>query len=142
MGTISYLPQMLTVAVISTAAVAKTPHLFPLDKQFVAVSLNGQNYAPKPPTLTIKHDADNNVLTGSGFAGCNSWRGQITLEDQKFSLDYLGATKMYCADQATAEANFLTALRSVTRWRMDGPALVLEGEQTNMLLVPAAAIKP
>jgi heat shock protein HslJ len=139
MRSVTYLPQLLTVAVLSTAAVAKTPSLFPLDLQFIAVSLNGQSYAAKSPTLTIKHDPKTNALTGAGFAGCNQWIGRVTLQGEQFSVANLGATKMFCTGQATAEANFLTALKSVTRWSMDGPTLVLEGDQTKLLLAPAPA---
>ena len=141
MKSVSYLPQLLTVAVLSTAAAANTPNLFPLDLQFIAVSLNGQNYAAKSPTLTVKYDPKTNILTGAGFAGCNLWNGQVTLEGAQFGVGNLGATKMFCADQMTAEAGFLTALKSVTRWSMDGPSLVLEGDQTKLLLAPAPANK-
>ena len=141
MRSATYLPQLLTVAVLSTAAVAKTPSLFPLDLQFVAISLNGQSYAAKSSTLTVKHDPKSNALTGAGFAGCNQWIGRVTLEGEQFGFTYLGATKMFCTDQATAETNFLTALKSVTRWSMDGPTLVLEGDQTKLLLAPDPAKK-
>ena len=142
MKSINYLPQLLTVFVVSAAAAAQSPWGFPLEQRFVATSLNGQNYGAKSPTLTITRDPKNHVLVGAGFAGCNTWRGQITLGERQFGVGYLGATKMYCADQVTAEADFLTALKSVKRWRMDGPKLVLEGEQTSLLLSPAAPDKP
>jgi heat shock protein HslJ len=136
MRSATYLPQLLTVVVLSTAAVAKTPSLFQLDLQFTAISLNGQSYADKSPTLTVKHDPKSNALTGAGFAGCNQWIGRLVLEGEQFGVANLGATKMFCTGQATAEANFLTALKSVTRWSMDGPTLVLEGDQTKLLLAP------
>lgn len=141
MRSVTYLPQLLTVAVLSTAAVAKTPSLFPLDLQFVAISLNGQNYTAKSPTLTVKHDPKSNALTGAGFAGCNQWIGRVTLEGEQFSMVNLGATKMFCVDQATAEVDFLTALKSVTRWSMDGSTLMLEGDRTKLLLAPDPAKK-
>lgn len=136
MRSATYLPQLLTVAVLSTAAVAKTPALFPLDLQFTAISLNGQSFADQSPTVTVKHDPKSNILMGAGFAGCNQWIGGVTLRGEQFSFTNLGATKMFCTNQATAEANFLTALKSVTRWSMDGPTLVLEGDQTKLLLAP------
>jgi heat shock protein HslJ len=110
MRSATYLPQMLTVAVLSTAAVAKTPSLFPLDLQFVAISLNGQNYADKLPTLTIKHDPKSNALVGTGFAGCNQWTSRVTLEGEQFGFSNIGATKMFCT--------------------------VLEGDQTQVLFAP------
>ena len=134
-----YLPQLLTVAVLSTVATARTPDLFPLDTQFIARSLNGQSYAAKSPTLTVKLDPKTDALTGEGFAGCNFWKARVMLDGERFSVSNLGATKMYCADQVTAEANFLTSLKSVTRWSIDGPTLSLEGDQTKLLLEPAPA---
>ena len=139
MKSVTYLPQLLTVAVLSTAAVAKTPSVFPLDLKFVAISLNDQGYAAKSPTLTVKHDPKSNALTGAGFAGCNQWIGHVTLQGEQFGVGNLGATKMFCADQMTAEARFLTALKSVNRWSMNGPTLVLEGDQTKLLFVPDPA---
>ncbi len=137
MRSATYLPQLLTVAVLSTAAVAKTPFLFPLNLQFIAVSLNGQDYAAKSPTLTIKHDPKTNAMTGAGFAGCNIWSGRVSLEGERFGMGDLGSTKMFCADQMVTESSFLTALKTVTRWSMDGPTLVLEGDQIKLLLAPA-----
>lgn len=142
MKSVSYLPQLLTVFVVSAAAAAQSPWGFPLEQRFVATSLNGQNYEAKSPTLTITRDPKNLALTGAGFAGCNTWSGQIRLGERQFGVDYLGATKMYCADQVTAEASFLTALKSVKRWYMDGPKLVLEGEQNTLLLSPDVPAAP
>ena len=139
MKSATYLPQLLTVAVLSTVATAKTPDLFPLDMQFIARSLNGQSYAAKSPTLTVKHDPRTDALTGEGLAGCNFWQARVSLDNGQFSVSNLGATKMYCADQVTAETNFLTSLKSVTRWSIDGPTLSLEGDQTKLLLEPAQA---
>jgi heat shock protein HslJ len=136
------MPQLLTVLVVSAAAAAQTPFVFPLNQHFTAISLNGQDYAAKSPTLTVNLDANRNVLLGAGFAGCNTWNGRVTLADQRFGVGELGTTKMFCSDQMTAEAGFLTALKSVTRWRMEGAKLVLEGEQTTLLLSPAAPNRP
>jgi heat shock protein HslJ len=142
MRSASYLPQLLTVFVVSAAAAAQSPFGFPLNQRFVAISLNGQDYAAKSPTLSVNLDANRNVLTGAGFSGCNTWRGEITLGDRQFGVGDLGTTKMYCADHMVAEVSFLTALKSVTRWHMDGPKLVLEGERTSLLLAPAAPTGP
>ena len=145
MRSISYMPQLLTVFVVSAAAAAQTPFGFPLDQRFVAISLNGRNYEAKSPTLTVRLDPNRNVLMGAGFAGCNTWNGRITLGDRQFAVDDLGTTKMFCADRMAAEAGFLDALKSVTRWRMDGQKLVLDGAHATLLLVPsepAAGKKP
>jgi heat shock protein HslJ len=137
MRSTSYLPQLLTVFLVSAAAAAQSPFGFPLNQRFMAISLNGQDYAAKSPTLTVKLDAYRNLATGAGFAGCNVWSGRITLGERQFGVGDLGTTKMFCADRMAAEVSFLTALKSVTRWHMDGPRLVLEGERTTLLLSPA-----
>ena len=104
----------------------------------MAVSLNGQGYAEKAPTITIQQDDKRSVLAGSGFAGCNSWFGRVTLGQKQFGVDEVGTTRMFCREQMKAESGFLDALKSVKQWRMDGKTLVLEGERTTLLLAPAA----
>jgi heat shock protein HslJ len=139
MRSISYLPQLLTVLVVSVAAAAQSPWSFPLERQYVATSLNGQNYdaQSQSPTLTITRDPKNRVLLGAGFAGCNSWNGRVVLAQKQFGVGDLGTTKMFCVDQMANESGFLSALKAVKRWHMEGPKLVLEGEQTNLTLSPA-----
>lgn len=142
MKSISYWPQLLTVFVVSAAAASQSPWGFPLDRHFVATSLNGQSYVAKSPTLTITRDAKQDSLLGAGFAGCNQWRGQITLYQNQIGVGDVGTTRMYCADRMADESSFLASLKTVKRWRMDGPTLVLEGEQTTLLLSPAPPNKP
>jgi heat shock protein HslJ len=139
MRSISYLPQILTVFAISAASAAQSPWGFPLERVLVVTSINGQSVTEKAPTLTVAPDAKENKLRGSGFGGCNRWFGQITLNQTEFAVEHLGATKMYCASKMTDEANFLTTLKTVKRWRMNGAAVVLEGDQTSVVLSPAAS---
>ena len=141
MRSASYLPQLFTVAVLSTVALTSAPDLFPIDRQFVAVSLNGQSFPINSPTMIVKHDPNTNTLMGAGFAGCNLWNGQVNLERTQFGVGNLGSTKKYCSDQLTTEINFLSALQTVTRWSRDGSTLVLEGDQSKLLLAPAPANK-
>ncbi|HXF86922.1 MAG TPA: META domain-containing protein [Xanthobacteraceae bacterium] len=136
MRPVSYLPQMLTVFVVSAAAAAQSPWGFPIGQRFVAASLNGQAYQDKAPTITVRHDAQRG-LAGSGFAGCNTWFGKVTLGQTQFGVGELGTTRMFCADQMQTETAFLEALKSAKRWRMDGSALVLEGDQVTLRLIPA-----
>jgi heat shock protein HslJ len=136
MRSISYLPQMLTVFLVSAAAAAQSPWGFPVGQRYVAVSLNGQTYAEKAPTITVKQDGQREALAGSGFAGCNTWFGRVTLGQTQFGVGDVGTTKMFCADRMTTERGFLDALKSVSRWRLDGKTLVLEGDRTTLLLAP------
>ena len=142
MRPVTYLQQLVTVFLVSVAAAAQSPWGFPISQRFVAVSLNGQSYGQKAPTVTVTQDAERNVLTAGGFAGCNTWFGRITLGQKQFGVGDLGTTKMFCGDRMDREIGFLDALKSVKRWRMDGPLLVLEGEQMTLLLSPALPNKP
>ena len=142
MRSISYLPQLLTVFVVSAAVASQSPWGFPLERHFVATSLNGQSFGAKSPTLTVTRDQKQDMLRGAGFAGCNRWMGQVTVGQNQFDVGNLGTTKMFCADRMAEESNFLAALKAVKRWRMDGATLVLEGERTTLLLSPAAPGKP
>lgn len=142
MRPVTYLPQLLTVFLVSAAAAAQSPWGFPLDRQFRAVSLNGLSYGASAPTLTIKREANQDNLAGAGFAGCNSWTSQVTIKQNEIGVGTLGTTKMFCVDRMTEESSFLNALKSVKRWRMEGPTLVLEGEQSTLLLSPVDANKP
>jgi heat shock protein HslJ len=137
MRSICYLPQLLTVFVVSAAAAAQSPWGFPFGQRFTAVSLNGQNYSEKAPTITIEQDLSKGVITGTGFAGCNGWFGRVTLGQQEIGIGDVGTTKMFCVDRMSAESGFLNALKDIKRWRMDGTQLVLEGDATKLLLTPA-----
>jgi len=137
-----YLPQLLTVFVVSAASAAQSPWGFPIDQHFVATSLNGKAYSEKAPTLAVTRSLNQSTLHGAGFAGCNRWMGEITINHNRIGVGNLGATKMYCSERMTNEATFLTALKSVKRWRMDGAQLVLEGDQTMLTLSPVDPNKP
>ena len=135
-----YLPQLLTVFLVSAAAAAQSPWGFPLGQRFVAVSLNGQTYDDKAPTFAVKADSDR--MTGAGFAGCNTWFGQVRIGQNAIDVSNLGSTKMYCAERMPAEQGFLSALKDVKQWHMEGASLVLEGGPTRLLLAPAGAAQP
>ena len=138
MRSTSYLPQLLTVFVVTVASAAQSPWGFPLERHFVATSINGQTVGDKPPTLTITRDPkQQQLLVGAGFTGCNRWNGEIMLHQTRFGVGGLGTTKMFCANQMAAESNFLSALTAAKRWHMDGEMLVLEGDHTTLQLAPA-----
>src|SRR5262245_30792272 len=119
MRSISYLPQLLTVFLVSAAAASQSPWGFPIERNFVVTKLNGQNMTGKSPTITITRDPQHqDTLRGAGFAGCNRWMGQVTLDREQIGLGNIGTTRMFCSDRMTDESNFLNALKSVKRWRM------------------------
>ena len=55
MKTATYLPQLLTVAVLSTIAAAK-PDQTPLDLQSIATALKWQKFAIQKPALIVKQE--------------------------------------------------------------------------------------
>lgn len=136
MRSASYLPQLLTVFVVSAAAAAQAPWGFPMEKKFTATTINGQATGIKPPTITITRDTKSQVLLASGFAGCNQWTGAVTLGQASFGVGNLGTTKMYCADRMAGEADFLAAMRAVKHWHMRGTTLVLVGETASLEWAP------
>jgi len=137
MRTASYLPQLFTVFVVSAAAAAQAPWGFPIERQFVATTINGQAIGSKAPTLTITRDPKNHTLLAAGFAGCNRWSGAVSLGQLHFGVGNLGTTKMYCADKMAAESDFLSTLSAVKHWHMQGTTLVLEGQTASLEWVPA-----
>ena len=137
MRSVGYLPQLLTVFVVSAAAAAQTPWGFPIERQFVATLINGQTIGSKPPTITVTRDPNSHALHADGFAGCNQWRGPVLLGQASFGLANVGTTRMFCADVMAAESDFLAALKAVKRWHMRGNTLVLEGETASLEWTPA-----
>ncbi len=62
-----------------------------------------------------------------GNAGCNSYGGTCTLNGSSITIGPLAVTEMYCTDPGVMEqeADYLAALNSVTRYRIEGRTLVL-----------------
>lgn len=79
---------------------------------------------------TIEFAADGSV---SGFAACNTFHGNYTIDGQTLTLGPLSSTKVACERPASAvEAAYLEALAGVTGWAvepdgrllLDGPVLL------------------
>ena len=132
MRSASYLPQLLTVFVVSAAAAAQAPWGFPVERQFVATLINGKTTGSKPPTITVTRDSKDHTLRAAGFAGCNQWSGPVSVGQASFGLGSLGTTRMFCADVMAVESDFLAAMQAVRRWHMRGTTLVLEGETASL----------
>ena len=74
--------------------------------------------------LTADFSADGMI---SGNTGCNSFRGDYTLEGEKLRVGALTATKNDCptTQAAEQEAGYLAALESAVRIEQAGPELTL-----------------
>ena len=82
------------------------------------------------PTINFTEDGK---LFGS--TGCNNFVGSFKLEGSSLSLDPGAITKMFCPD--SPEQDFLTAVKQVTNFKMDGTALnLLNGSNPVISLLP------
>jgi heat shock protein HslJ len=83
---------------------------------------------PAPPP-SEKREATLVFQTGgrvSGFDGCNTLTGGYTLKDTDgISFGQMGATQKACLDSPETERGFRAALKSASRWRIDGGRLEL-----------------
>lgn len=63
----------------------------------------------------------------SGSAGCNSYSGTCNINGSSITIGPLAVTEMYCTDPGVMEqeGDYLAALNSVVRYRIEGETLVL-----------------
>jgi heat shock protein HslJ len=63
--------------------------------------------------------------TFKGFAGCNKFQGNYTIEKGKLSCDKIGATKMEC-ENSNNEEEFLKTLNKVVSFKIVKNQLMLK----------------
>jgi len=72
----------------------------------------------------------------SGHAGCNSFRAPYSTEGNRIEIGLVGSTMMACPEEQMAqEQEFLAALQSTVKWKLDGNILDMhraDGERTIM----------
>ncbi|MEA2902626.1 MAG: heat shock protein HslJ [Alphaproteobacteria bacterium] len=126
------------LVLFASASSAEEARRIPIEQRFLVASLNGMDFGNRTLTLTVGRDPRGGGLRGRGFAGCNTWFGRVSIgEGDRFSVEQIGTTRKYCtAARMRLEQDFLAALRSVTRWRMEGSTLILAGEKSTLHLVP------
>lgn len=103
-------------------------------------SIDGKNVVKTdyPKGLPDAIFASDNKL--SGFSGCNRYGGSYTLDAEgKFSAGELIATKMFC--QGVNENEYLKALSSANRAKIEGSNLVLYYETTAVLVFVPKKLK-
>ena len=72
----------------------------------------------------------------AGATGCNTLMGSYLMENERIAFGQIASTKMACpAPQMKTERNFLTALKQVTAWSVNGSKLVLLGDSSEPLAV-------
>jgi len=128
----------LLLAVAARLAWGEEARRFPVEQRFVVSYLNGQDFAAKSLTFTVRRDQGRG-MRGTGFSGCNTWSARVEIVDDRFTMSEIGSTRKFChRDRMKTEMEFLTILKSLTRWSMDGRTLVLTGDNATLLLVPAS----
>ncbi len=102
---------------------------FPINRKFIAVSLNGQpfNYERMRhlPSLEVRRNGLMK-LRAFGHGGCNAWNGDVEFPlGNTVLFKNTATTRMACAELA-AERKYLDALLRATRWRTEDRTLILE----------------
>ena len=104
---------------------------------------NGRNGVVSPLADTqLTLSFDNGAI--SGRAGCNSFRGSYTEESGRIKIGPLASTRIMCADNKvmTQEQQFLKALESVQRWRIEGDHLDMHRADDQRALEATQATLP
>ncbi|MEQ1585875.1 MAG: META domain-containing protein [Cyclobacteriaceae bacterium] len=95
------------------------------DTYWVLTELDGK------PIATINEAKKLHVLlnpvtkTASGFAGCNQFTGEYTLEGKKLSLKNVASTRMFCQETMEIETRFLQALAETDSYKIEEHVLFL-----------------
>ncbi|WP_050713126.1 MULTISPECIES: META domain-containing protein [unclassified Halomonas] len=70
----------------------------------------------------------------AGATGCNTLMGSYRVKNEHIAFGQIASTKMACPTaQMKTERDFLTALKQVTAWSVNGATLVLSGENNEPL---------
>ena len=115
------------------------PAGFPIKRWFAVETLNGIDVRANGLTFFADSVADGGGPTAHGFAGCNTWRARPDIRDpDQIRLGEIATTKKFCQEGDTMgiEGDYVRALSKVARWRLDGDALLLTGEETTLRLSP------
>jgi len=135
----------LTIGLLVTALAGPgfaQPAGFPLKRWFAVDTLNATDV--RANGLTFFADTvspDSGRPSAHGFAGCNIWHAQPDIRDpDEIQFGEIATTKKLCPEGDTMgiEGDYIRALSRVARWRLDGDALVLSGEETLLRLSPQA----
>jgi len=86
--------------------------------------------ADKRPTIEFK---DGNV---SGFAGCNTYNGTVTIDGNKLTFGPLASTKKACGPVETKiESTFLAQLEKVASYSFAAGRLLLQDKDGKQILI-------
>jgi heat shock protein HslJ len=105
---------------------------FPINRNFVAVSLNGEPLRnaelPRPQTLQARRESMFR-LRAFGYGGCNGWTATLLVFPPKSIVwGDKHQTLMACGRAGPLEERYLDALLAATRWRREERTLILEND--------------
>jgi len=61
----------------------------------------------------------------TGFAGCNSFFGTYTFDEDKLKFSQIAASRKYCSDSMDMENQFMKAITTVVAYKINGQRLIL-----------------
>ena len=105
---------------------------FPINRNFVAVSLNGEPLAkaelPRAQTLQTRRESMFR-LRAWGYGGCNGWIATLIIVPPKSIVwGEQSRTLVPCGRAGVYEERYLAALLGATRWRREDRTLILEND--------------
>jgi heat shock protein HslJ len=120
----------LRIALAACLALIADPVIAQVKPALDGTSWRATELAGKPvPPPKEKRDATLVFQTGgrvSGFDGCNSATGGYTLKgNDGIAFGQMAMTQKACLDSAETERGFRAALKSASRWKMEGGRLEL-----------------
>jgi heat shock protein HslJ len=132
-------PSAVLAALLAVPAAAQeVPREFPLDKSYKAISIGTSDMQNAGITFRIARGPDGRVR-GSGSAGCNRWIASAVIREHTIEFSPIMTTKMFCDEpHMRAEQEFLRAIQSARRWRMDSAQLIIEGDAAPLVLAASA----
>ena len=126
------------VSILMLTACAQSPGNLALDSaklqqsSWVLESIDGQKLeigAQKRPKLKL-----NEKLQARGYAGCNSFFGQLEIQGSRLRIDKMGMTLMFCpVPQQDWEDAVRGTLGEWSRAQLQGRQLRLQGTQHELL---------
>ncbi len=111
------------------------PTGFPLNRTFVAVSLNDGRFdyerMPQLPLFEVRRTPMMRYRA-SGNGGCNAWNSDIALApDQSVVWKDISVTARTCRARDIEEP-YLKTLLQTTRWRTESGTLILENDSDTL----------
>lgn len=107
------------------------PEERPLENTYwVLTELDGKPIATSNESKKLHIQLNPVTKTASGFAGCNQFTGEYTLEGKKLSLKNVASTRMFCQETMATETRFLQILQEVDEFKVKEHELFLsKGDQ-------------